>query len=120
MGFKIVNGLAGGVFLVSAALQLNDPDPLRWTALYLAGAGACLLHHRAPRYRWPAALVAVAALAWAASMLGIVPRIAFADLFKTMKAGTPLIEESREFLGLVLVGCWMLVLSLRSRRQTGG
>jgi hypothetical protein len=40
---------------------------------------------------------------------------AFADLFKTMKAETPTIEESRETLGLLIVALWMAILAFRHR-----
>ena len=31
-----------GLFLVSAALQFNDPDPLYWSVAYAAAALACV------------------------------------------------------------------------------
>lgn len=111
--FAVANGLAAAMFLVSAALQYNDPDPLRWAAMYGAGAAACLLHGRVRWHRALALVVALCALGWAASQLGILPRLAIGDLFKSMKAETPAIEESREFLGLLLVGGWAVFLTIR-------
>ena len=34
----------GALFFVSAALQLNDPDPLYWIAVYAAAGVAAVLH----------------------------------------------------------------------------
>ena len=39
--FAIANGIMAAMFLLSAVLQYNDPDPLRWIALYAAAALAC-------------------------------------------------------------------------------
>ena len=108
----IVNLLVAAMFLVSAALQLNDPDPAAWTLLYAAAAGACLV---AGRLIWAWALAAAVALVsffWAGTLLPVLHEMVFSDLFKAMKAETPVIEESRELLGLLLVGGWMVVLTL--------
>ena len=40
----------------------------------------------------------------------------FADLFKSMQAQTPIIEEGREFLGLILVGAWTVFLTVSPLR----
>jgi len=106
------------LFLISAVLQYNDPDPIQWGAIYLAAA---LLSgwaaFRAQTLRWqPPALVGIVAVVWAiaiATHMHGTP--AFADLFKTMKAETPPIEESREPLGLLIVALWMAILAFRHR-----
>ena len=38
-----VNGLTTCVFLLFAVVQYNDPDPVRWMAIYLAAALCCAL-----------------------------------------------------------------------------
>jgi hypothetical protein len=47
----VVNRAAGGLFAIlftwSAWLQLNDPDPARWVAMYMSAALVAL---RAPRF----------------------------------------------------------------------
>ena len=116
--FGIVNGVVAAMFLVTAALQLNDPDPLFWIAIYVAAAAACLATGRAALSWALAGLVGLAAVAWALSLLPVLQEMVFSDLFKAMKAETPVIEESRELLGLLLIGAWMVVLifvSLRPR-----
>jgi hypothetical protein len=114
--FGIVNGIVAAMFLVSAALQLNDPDPVFWTALYVAAAAACLATGRVEQSWALAALVGLAAFAWAVTLLPVLHEMVFSDLFKTMKAETPVIEESRELLGLLMVGAWMVVLTFASPR----
>jgi hypothetical protein len=117
--FDGINLLWAALFLVSAALQLNDPDPLRWILIYASAASACLVHRVAPRAWLPPAIVGLAALTWAGlDAPRVLPGLRFGDLFRSMKAETPSIEESRELLGLLIVAGWMAVLVLRTRRRT--
>jgi len=106
-------------FALSVAVQLNDPDPVRWMVVYGAAAVACLLS-LLHRLRWwlPAAL-GIAALAWAATIaprvLGTVP---VGEMFGAWEMKSPGIEESREMYGLLIVAAWMGILVLRSRRRS--
>lgn len=105
---------------VSALLQYNDPDPIQWGGFYLAATViSAWAAFRPDTLRWqPPALVAAIGVIWAiliATHLHGTP--VFADLFKTMKAETPTIEESRETLGLIIVAVWMAILSFRHRRH---
>jgi hypothetical protein len=85
--------LAACLFALSAALQWNDPDPLRWLLLYLGAALVCGLHALGRGHRGACLALAALAVAWAAALA---PRvIARADL-----GGS---EEERELAGLLLV-----------------
>ena len=37
-GFRITSIVMGVLFVLSALVQLNDPDPLRWIVLYVVAA----------------------------------------------------------------------------------
>jgi hypothetical protein len=105
------------LFLISAAIQFNDPDPLRWAAIYGAAGFACLAAGRF-RYSWPLPSgVGLLALVWAARLSPILPQVRLRDLARTMHAETPSIELGRELLGLVIVLAWMVVLVVDSRRK---
>jgi hypothetical protein len=119
-GEKITKLALALLFFLSAALQYNDPDPVRWIAVYMGGAIACLIGLTHPRSWIVPGLVGAGALVWAVAMADVVPRIAFGDLFESMKAETPRIEESREFLGLVIVVSGMAWLTLRALRNRAG
>ena len=109
------------LFTLGAVVQLNDPDPVRWFAVYALAAAACLLSllRRAPR-ALPALLGAVA-LAWAATLAPrVVGRVPFREMFGAFEMRTAGIEESREMYGLLIIAAWMAVLALRARRGTGG
>ena len=119
--FAIVNAMMGALFLISAALQLNDPDPLLWIVTYVAAAAACFLPRRLSKAWALPAGVGIICLVWAVSMAPeTLPILKIGDLAETMKAETPAIELGREMLGLVILAAWMTVLvvvSLRERRR---
>src|SRR5688500_5955901 len=98
------------LYLFSAAVQGNDPDPLRWIAVYAAAAAACglaLAHlHRAARLL--AMAIAAVALVWSLTLMpGVLAAPpSLADLFvPAMK--TVAVEEAREALGLWIVAAGM-------------
>jgi Transmembrane family 220, helix len=105
------------LFTFAALLQLNDPDPVRWFAVYALAAAACLLSLLG-RSRWALpALLWAAALAWAATIAPrVVGRVPFGDMFSAWEMHNAGIEESREMYGLLIVAAWMAVLALRARR----
>ena len=112
--FGIVNGFVAGMFLVSAALQLNDPDPMPWVLAYLSTAGLGLL---AAAGRLPAKL----ALGWSLALLVFFAWTALTGRGEaSMRWGPswgPLdTEVARELLGLGIAIAWAAVLAWRSRR----
>ena len=115
--FRMANRTMAVLFLICAAIQFNDPDPLRWAAIYGAAGFACLAAGRF-RYSWPLPSgVGLLALVWAAWLSPILPQVRLRDLARTMHAETPSIELGRELLGLVIVLGWMVVLVVDSRRK---
>jgi hypothetical protein len=121
MGLRRVNAVVAAVFLLSAALQYNDPDPWGWAAIYVAAGIACLLHGRVAVTwaRAAASLVAAAAAIWALVLAPqALPGFRLTDLARSMKAESPEIELSRELLGLVIVLAWMVVLAVKPARNS--
>ena len=105
------------LFTFGAVVQVNDPDPARWIAVYALAAAACLLAllRRLP-WTLPAFLCA-AALAWAATLAPrVVGRVPFRDMFGAFEMRNVGIEESREMYGLLIIAAWMAVLAVRARR----
>ena len=107
------------VFLLSAAVQVNDPDPLLWISLYLLAACITLLGMVGRLAWWVPVIVTVVTMGWAASLAPrVVGRVDFGDMFGAWEMRDVGIEESREMYGLVIVAVWMVVLTLRAWRRS--
>ena len=107
------------LFLLALLVQYNDPDPVRWMAIYGAAALACVLAlaGRLPR-RAPLAIGVVAAI-WAFTLAPrVVGQVAAGDLFREVGMMSAEVEEARETIGLLVVVAWMLVLSNAASRAS--
>ena len=114
--WKAVNGIMLLAFLASVAVQYNDPDPIRWVAIYGAAALACA-RAVTGRIGWffPA-LVGVAALVWAITLApATLGHVGFGELFQAFEMKDVRVEVGREFGGLMIVVVWMAVLLLLGR-----
>ncbi|MEO6039877.1 MAG: transmembrane 220 family protein [Saprospiraceae bacterium] len=112
---KILHSFLSIVFLLFAALQYNDPDPLQWMLLYGGVALHFALAAMGRLYRPAVWLWLAVALAWAAFLLPDFInwlRMGEPSIVATMKAETPWVELTREFLGLLIAaaGCGWLLL----------
>jgi hypothetical protein len=109
--FRIVAGLMALLLAFAAAVNFNDPDPIRWVAIYGA---ACVLSIAIAVTGgmppvWPAA-VAVIALAWGVSLAARVPSLeVYTHMFDEWEMKSPTIEEAREACGLFIVAVWMAI-----------
>jgi hypothetical protein len=107
-----VNGLAACAFLFFAVVQNNDPDPVRWMAIYLATALCCALELYG-RLRWPLpAITAAVALVWAGIWAPqVMGQVDWARALSSAgMSGDPKEEMARETAGLALTAVWSLTL----------
>lgn len=104
-------------FCLASIVQWNDPDSVRWAALYAAAAVVTALV--AWRGLGPTAptVLAVVALIWGVALLPTAIGASFPEMFRTWKMMSPEMEMGREELGLLIVAAWMLVLRRRALRQ---
>jgi hypothetical protein len=104
---KFLNAFLALMFLSFAALQLNDPDPILWVLIYGAMVAVCMM---AMYNKYNKILLSVLELFYIGYCFVLWPGVAewwaqddksvlFDDV---MKMEYPYIEESREFLGLVI------------------
>lgn len=104
-------------FLLSVAVQINDPDPLPWIAIYALAAGSCGLSLLGRGHWHYPAVIAVVAAAWAVRIAPhVVGDVPFADMFGAFEMESVAVEEAREMYGLLVIAVWMSVLTLRWRR----
>ena len=110
---KALNGLFMLAFLLSVAVQYNDPDPWLWALLYGAAAISCLAWQLNKLSWLPPALLATIALLWTLWLLPqFVGKVEVADIFASLSMKTTDVEEAREAGGSLLVFLWMAVLGV--------
>ena len=106
------------LFAFAAALQFNDPDPIRWIAIYAAACAVSLVMYIKRRVV-PAVPLAVLVIAsvWAMAIAFGGPAAAeYEHMFDAWEMKSPSVEEAREASGLLIVAVWMIVLLVRARR----
>ena len=110
MALRIFNYLFAFLFLVSAGLQYNDPDPWLWIPIYGFGAVLCWL--AAGRKFYPKVYLAGIALFSVYAVYLFFTEDGVLDwlneheaenIAQTMKAQKPWIEDTREFFGLLIL-----------------
>jgi hypothetical protein len=121
---KIFNLIFCLLFIFSAALQYNDPDPYVWMPIYLYGAVLCWLASRNKYYRKAYLLGIVIYAAYALYLFftkdGVLDWIEehnAENIAGTMKATKPWIEETREFFGLIILIVVLAVDYFYSKRK---
>ena len=109
------------MFVLSTVVQYNDPDPIRWMAIYGAAATVCGLEMRRRAPIWAPVLVAIIALVWAGSIVSRAHDVPLSALVAEWEMRDLRVEEAREMYGLTIVGVWMLVIAgvLWARAKAG-
>jgi hypothetical protein len=99
---KIFNLFLAALFVFSAVLQYNDPDPLLWMSIYLAAGLICAFAAFNKYNRWTILLV-LAACAY--ELYDILPAFiqwigdGMPSITESMKSSKPHLEHVREFMG---------------------
>lgn len=123
---KVFNLIFCLLFVFSAALQYNDPDPYLWIPIYMYGAVFCWFAFR-NKYYPKAYLIGIFVYSAYAiylffakdGVLDWITRHNAEDIAATMKAEKPWIEETREFFGLLILIIVLLINYFYSRRKKG-
>ena len=109
MVMKIANIFFIIIFVLSAALQYNDPDPYFWIPIYLYAAWLCYISIRgkySPKLYYAGLIIYIiyaiylffdkdGVLSWSTEHKA-------ENIVQSMKATKPWIEETREFGGLLI------------------
>lgn len=101
---RLAGAVLAALFAYAAALQYNDPDPAPWIAIYAAAAVVSVLFAAGRNPSVLAALVAMVAAAWSATLVGDAAEAQFSvdD------------EEVRELGGLTIIAAACALIALRS------
>jgi hypothetical protein len=113
-----INGIMALLFLISALVQFNDPDPVRWILIYGLASVVSGWGMRG-RVSWPGpAVVGAAALVWAATLVpAVVGKVGFGEMFESVQMHDVRVERGREMGGLLIISAWMAVLLIFHRRR---
>ncbi len=126
---KIWNIVLIGIFLLSAALQYNDPDPYVWIPIYLFSAYLCFEaikgNFKQPHYVIGLIVYCLYAIYLFVDTQGVLSwynNHEAENLVQSMKATKPWIEETREF-GVLLICIIALISNMvyfKTRRKYSG
>jgi hypothetical protein len=118
---KVVNLILAVMFLAFAFLQINDPDPILWILIYGAMAVTCVLAAFRIYSRIAIILLLVGFLGFSIIYIPAMKEwmaqddrsVLFDDLAKMEHL---YIEESREFLGLMICVLVLIFQLVRARK----
>lgn len=119
---KIVDVVFTLLFIAFAALQVNDPDPWIWVPLYAAAAlvpALALFNRRS--FALTLVVIAACVVGMAASAPGFYEFLTQGQghtLMEEMSDAYPFIEETREFLGLLITVAVLAYYAIRARRAS--
>ena len=112
------------IFILFAALQYNDPDPYIWVPVYLYSSVLCWLAFRSkfyPKAYWLGILVYTAYAVYKIfdqnGILDWINKHGAENIAETMKTEKPWIEESREFFGLLILICVIIINLIYAKRK---
>ena len=115
---RTVSAAMGAVFLVAAVSLYNDPDPLAWMGIYGAAAVTAFMGALDRLPRWLPVGVGIVAVVWAGRLLPqMAGHVPLAELVRELEAQTPLIQEGRAALGLIVIAIWMGALAFHAARR---
>lgn len=118
---KIIKIVFAVILLAFAALQWNDPDPLLWIFIY--GFPAVLIIVDLARkevgklYLYAIIGYALLSLIYLPGVIDFIRQEQAGAIARAMKAETPWIEETREFLGLIIVIGMLLWFHLAKKKS---
>ncbi|MDA0345929.1 MAG: transmembrane 220 family protein [Verrucomicrobia bacterium] len=117
---KILNWILCFLFLLSAVLQYNDPDPVIWMLMWGATGVACLLFALKKLPNLMPMIVGGIALVWALILLpkiiGTYEDILWNEVFMQASMSNITVEWVREMGGLLIIAIWMGVLLCVGRK----
>jgi len=120
---KIFNLIFCLLFIVSAGLQYNDPDPFLWIPIYMIGAVISFQASKEKYYPKFTIFVSGVFLIYGVylffdkfGVLNWLNEHNAENIAGSMKASSPWIEETREFFGLLIL-IFVLMINYFSQKK---
>lgn len=121
---KFFNLLFCILFIISAALQYNDPDPYLWIPIYLFGAFICFSAMKKNFYPTVTLAGVFLFISYGIYLFfdknGVLTWLNLhqaENIAGSMKASAPWIEETREFFGLLILIAVLLTNYFASKKM---
>lgn len=121
---KFFNLLFCILFIISAALQYNDPDPYLWIPIYLFGAFICFSAMKKNFYPTVTLAGVFMFISYGIYLFfdknGVLTWLNLhqaENIAGSMKASAPWIEETREFFGLLILIAVLLTNYFASKKM---
>lgn len=120
MSRRVAGYFMAFVFVVMAGVQYNDPDPLRWMAIYGVAATAALLFAFDKLHITIPVVIGVVAIIWALLLApDVIGKVSVGELFQSVQMKNQAVERGREMGGLlIVVACMALLFVVTLRRRT--
>ena len=116
--FRLVHAAMALLFLFGAIVQFNDPDPLRWVAIYVAAAVSCALAAAKRVPPWLPIVIGGVALLWALTLAPrAFPNVRILEMFAAWEMANERIEQAREMYGLLLIAIYMAAIAVVEHRR---
>lgn len=119
---KLFNYIMGGLFVLSAALQYNDPDPYVWIPIYGVAALLAYMNIIGRFDKFSHLGVLVACVIFSITLLfkrdGVIAWInehEAESLVQSMKATKPWVENAREFGGLMIISVCAIINLIKQK-----
>lgn len=115
--FRGLSYVMAALLFVCVALQYNDPDPIRWMAIYGAGAIVSVVLPSRRAVATVAIVLGVATAVWAGALvLEVWDKIELSDLKDKMSEKGGAVEVGREAGGLGIQAVWLVIGGVVRRR----
>lgn len=116
MILRYVNYLMIVLFALSAVVQYNDPNSVRWILIYGAACIISVLFAR-NKLNWVlGALVSGICIVWAIIKIPYLTASGFQHMMDEVRMTSIGITAAREFLGLLIIATWTTILAFVSYR----
>ena len=119
---KILNIFLVTLFVLSALVQYNDPDPYIWVPIYLFPAAVSFY---AIKGKYNKTVILIGLIPTTLFMISYIPdfmnwiKMGEPSIVETMKAEKPYVELTREFGGLVICVAALVFQYFKARNTEG-